>query len=89
MTIRPEFYIDYSEGDISVMRREPDGTERVVSPISASAAMAWDGFARGMSREALIDAIVNEFSGADRETVARDLDALAAQLVALGYAEEE
>lgn len=87
MRIKPEFYISYDEDDISIMRRLPDGAEEYVSPISASAAMAWDGIERGMDREALIDAVANEFSY-PRSLVEADLDALLAQLAALGYAEE-
>ena len=48
--------------------------------------MAWDGIERGMDREALIDAVAAEFS-APRSVVEPDLDALLAQLTALGYAE--
>ena len=57
MKIKPGFYISFDEDDISIMRRLPDGTAEYVSPISASAAMAWDGIERGMDREALIDAM--------------------------------
>ncbi len=88
MKIKPEYTVRFDEDDICVVRLHPDGTEEFISPLSASAAMAWEGFQRGMSREAVIDAVANEFDGADPETVARDLDALAAQLIALGFAEE-
>ena len=88
MRIKPEFSVRFDEDDICVVRERPDGTEEYVSPLSASAAMAWEGFQRGMSREAIVDAVANEFGGADRAQVAADLDALAAQLIALGYAEE-
>lgn len=88
MKIKPEFSIDYEMDDITIVKREPDGSLRAVSPISASAAMAWEGFQRGMSRETIIESIVGEFDGASPELVERELDALAQQLVALGYAEE-
>jgi len=88
MKILPEYSIDYESDDITIVRREPDGSRREVSPLSPSAAMAWEGFQRGMSREAIVDSIVGEFDGADRAVVERELDALAAQLIALGYAEE-
>ena len=88
MRIKPEFSVRFDEDDICVVRERPDGTEEYVAPLSASAAMAWEGFQRGMSREAIVDAVANEFGGADRAQVAADLDALAAQLIALGYAEE-
>lgn len=87
MRIKPEYAIDYEMDDITIVRREPDGTVRPVSPISATAAMAWEGFQRGLSRETIIDSIVGEFDGAAPDLVARELDELAAQLVALGYAE--
>ena len=40
-----------------------------------------------MSRETIIDSILGEFDGVDRALVTRELDALAEQLIALGYAE--
>ncbi|MGM9614183.1 MAG: PqqD family protein [Oscillospiraceae bacterium] len=87
MKIKPEFSVRFDEDDICIVRLGPDGTEEFVSPLSASAAMAWEGIERGLSRETLIEMVANEFDGADRETVAADLDALMAQLIALGYAE--
>lgn len=88
MKIKPEFFLNFEEDDICIMRRRPDGTEEYISPLTASAAMAWEGIDRGLSREALIDTVTTEFGGASREIVAADLDALCAQLIALGYAEE-
>ncbi len=88
MKIKPEFFISYDEDDICILRREADGSAREVSPISASAAMAWECIERGMTREAMIEAIITEFGGADPEQVTADLDALTAQLLTLGYAEE-
>lgn len=88
MKIRPEFTINYEEDDISIVRRCEDGTEEMVSPLSASAAMAWEGIERGMDRTALVDAVMTEFGVADRAQIEADLDALCAQLIALGYAEE-
>lgn len=87
MKIKPEFSVRFDEDDICIVRVRPDGTEEYVAPLSASAAMAWEGIERGFDREALIDVVANEFDGADRETVAADLDALTAQLIALGFAE--
>ena len=87
MRIKPQYFIDYDDVELSVMERLPEGGERIVSPISATAAMVWDGLERGMDREALIDAVATEFS-ADYEQVSADLDALLARLLALGYAEE-
>ena len=89
MKIRPEFTIDYELDDITIVRVNPDGTREELSPIGASAAMAFEGFQHGLSREAIIDSIVNEFAGATPELVGSELDALAAQLIALGYAEED
>lgn len=88
MKIKPEFSVRFDEDDICIVRVMPDGTEEFVSPLSASAAMAWEGIERGMDREAIAEAVATEFDGADRATVERDLDALLAQLLALGYAEE-
>ena len=88
MRIKPEFSIDYEMDDISIVRTEPDGTVRAVSPISASAALAWEGFQKGLPREAIVESVVQEFAGASEEVVAQELEELARQLVALGYAEE-
>lgn len=88
MKIKKEFSLHYDLDDITVVQTAPDGTEREICPISETAAMAWEGIDRGIGREELIDAIMTEFAGADRATVARDLDALTAQLKALGYIEE-
>ena len=88
MKIRPEYSLDYTMDDISIVRTEPDGTVREVSPLSASAALAWEGFQKGLSREAIVESIVYEFSGVSEELVARELEEFAAQLIALGYAEE-
>ena len=85
--IKSQYYINYDEDDISIMERLTDGGARFVSPISATAAMAWDGIERGLGREALIDAVANEFS-VDPALVAADLDALLTRLLTLGYAEE-
>ena len=89
MRIKPEFSIRYYDmDDICIVRTDADGTAREVSPISASAAMAWDGFQKGLSREAIIQSIVLEFTGVTEETAAQELEELARRLVALGYAEE-
>jgi hypothetical protein len=88
MKIKKEYSLRYELDDIVIVKREPDGTEREVSPLSQSAAMAWEGIEKGVSREAIIQGIAQEFDGADEAVVAQDLDALMAQLVALGYAEE-
>lgn len=87
MRIKPQYHIDYYEDDISVVEHLPDGTERFVTSLSATAAMVWDGLERGMSREALLDAVSNEFA-VDPALVEKDMDALLRQLLALGYAEE-
>lgn len=88
MKIKPEYTVCFEEAEMYIVRRLPDGTHEYLAPLSASAAVAWAGFEYGLSREAIIDSVVNEFEGADRDTVAEELDALARQLVALGYAEE-
>ena len=88
MKIKPEYTLRFEEGDISIVRLRPDGREEPVSPLSDSAAMAWEGLEKGVDREGIIDAVANEFEGADRAAVAADLDAFMAQLIALGYAEE-
>ena len=88
MKIKPEYSLMYTMDDISIVRTEPDGTVREVSPISASAAMAWEGFQNGLSREAIIESIIYEFSGVSEELAAQELESFAAQLIALGYAEE-
>ncbi len=88
MKIKPEYSIDYTMDDITILKTEPDGTVREVSPISASAALAWEGFQFGRSREAIIESIVTEFTGTSEELVAEELDDFAAQLIAMGYAEE-
>ena len=88
MKIRKEYFIKYDEDDILIMKHGPGGKDEVICPISMTAAMAWDGFDRGMSRESLIEAIVGEFDGASEEIVSIELDALASRLIELGYAEE-
>lgn len=87
MKIKPEFTVRFDEDDICIVRLRPDGTEEFVSPLSASAAMAWEAIERGLGRDAIIDMVANEFDGASRDLVAADLDALMTQLIALGYAE--
>ena len=89
MKIKPEYTVRFEEGDVCVVRLRPDGREEYVAPLTDSAAMAWEGLARGASRETIVDAVANEFEGASRDAVARDLDAFFAQLLALGFAEEE
>ena len=88
MKIKPEFALQYELDDITIVRKNADGSVTELSPISDTAAMAWEGIERAIPFDALVDAIMNEFAGAARETVAADLRALMAQLVALGYAEE-
>lgn len=87
MKIKPEFTVRFDEDDIGIVRLRPDGTEEFVSPLSASAAMAWEAIERGLDRDAIINMVVNEFDGASRDVVAADLDALTARLVELGFAE--
>lgn len=88
MKIKPEFSLQYELDDINIVRKEADGSFTTLSPISETAAMAWEGLERGIAFDVLVDAIVTEFDGAAKEAVAADLKALMAQLVALGYAEE-
>ena len=88
MKIKPEYTLCYEEGDISIMRLRPDGTEEFIAPLSESAAIAWEQLRHGASREAIVDAVVNEFQGADPAAVAADLDALMRSLVDLGFAVE-
>lgn len=88
MRIKPEFSLAYDMDLITIVRREADGSERELSPISETAAMAWEGIERGIPFDALVDAIAAEFAGTTKETVAADLRALMTQLVQLGYGEE-
>ena len=88
MKIKPEYTLRFEEEGVSVVRVSPAGEVTPVSPISDTAAMAWEGFERGFSRPELAEAIVTEFGGVTREQVEQELDELAAQLIALGYAEE-
>jgi len=88
MKIKPEFALQYELDDIAIVRKNADGTVTELSPISETAAMAWEGIERNIAFDALVDAIVTEFAGATKDAVAADLKALMAQLVALGYAEE-
>ena len=89
MKIKPEYSLSYDLDLIYIERTLPDGTKQDVCPISETAAMAWEGFAEGIDRQRLIQDIINEFSGADETQVAAELDMLAQQLIALGYAEED
>lgn len=88
MRIKPEFQLQYELDDITIVRKEADGSVTELSPISETAAMAWEGIERNIPFDDLVDAIVTEFAGASKEAVAADLKALMAQLVQLGYAEE-
>lgn len=88
MKIKPEFSLEYELDNIYIVKTEPDGTKRDICPITETAAMAWEGIERGIERQALITAIAEEFDGTDEPSVARDLEALEQQLLALGYAEE-
>ena len=88
MKIKPEFALQYDLDDITIVRKNADGSVTELSPISETAAMAWEGIERSIAFDALVDAIVTEFAGAAKDAVAADLKALMAQLVALGYAEE-
>lgn len=72
--------------DIRIQKRE-DGEWRDLAPISETAAMVWEGIERGIERDRLIEAVVNEFDGADAATVGADMDTLIAQLEALGIVE--
>lgn len=72
--------------DIRIQRRKADEWCDL-APISETAAMVWEGVERGIDRARLIEAVVNEFDGADEATVAADMDALIAQLTALGILE--
>ena len=87
MKIKPEFSLEYELDNIYIVKTESDGTKRDICPITETAAMAWEGFERGIARSALITAIVEEFDGTDEVTVAADLETLEQQLLALGYAE--
>ncbi len=86
MKINPDYRLDYDMDDIRIQRREAEEW-RDLAPISETAAMVWEGVERGIDRARLIEAVVNEFDGADAATVAADLDALLAQLTALGILE--
>ena len=88
MKIKPEYSLAFELDEINILHTDPAGTVTVVGPISDTAAMAWDGIARDIPFDTLVEAIVNEFAGATKEQVAADLKALMAQLAALGYAEE-
>ena len=88
MKIKPEYSLQFELDDIVIMRKNADGTETEIGPISETAAMAWEGIERNIPFDDLVDAIVTEFAGATKEAVSADLKALMTQLVALGYAEE-
>ena len=88
MRIKPEFALQYELDDIAIVRKNADGTVTELSPISETAAMAWEGIERNIAFDDLVDAIVTEFAGATKEAVAADLKALMGQLLQLGYAEE-
>ena len=88
MKIKQEYSLQYDDdGTISIVQAMPDGTMKEICPISDTAAMAWEGLERGVPKPDLVAAITAEFDGADAVTVERDLDALIAQLTALGYIE--
>ena len=88
MKIKPEYALEYDLDDITIVRREADGSMTEMGPISETAAMAWEGIERSIPFDALAEAITNEFAGTTKDAVAADLKTLMDQLVSLGYAEE-
>ena len=83
MTVHPDYRLQYDLDGICLERRE--GEDWVwYCDVSDTAAMAWEGLEKRLPREQLIDRLCTEFDGADPDAVARDLDALTAQLTALG-----
>lgn len=88
MKLKPEYSVRYDEDDICIVRLTPAGGEEYVTTLTASAAMAVDAFQRGMTREAVIEAVMTEFNVPDRDRIAADLDVLVRQMIALGFAEE-
>ena len=86
MKINENYRLDYDLDDIRIQKRETGEWHELCS-ISETAAMVWSGLERGLDREAIIASIVNEFDGADETIVGADMDALIAQLTALGFVE--
>lgn len=87
MKIKEEFALRYDLDGAYIVRRLPDGSEREASPLSETAAMAWECLVRGDSREAAVRAIAGEYEGTDPARISQDLDGLIEELIALGYAE--
>lgn len=87
MKIKEQYVLRYDLDEIYIAEKTPEGL-RDICPISETAAMAWEGLERGMEKRELARRIADEFSGAEPEQVERDLEALTAQLLELGYLEE-
>lgn len=86
MKINENYRLDYDMDDIHIQKREGDAWHDLCS-ISETAAMVWEGIERGIARDKLIEAVMNEFDGADEATVGADMDGLIDQLSALGIVE--
>lgn len=87
LKIKENYTLRYDPDGIFIAERTAEGL-RDLAPITDTAAMAWDGLARGLEREVIVAGIAAEFEGAEPELVARDLDSLVEQLLRLGWAEE-
>lgn len=87
MRFNENYRLSYEMDEIYIQKNGAEGWQDL-APISETAAMAWEGLERGLSREALTEAIVNEFAGSRAAQVAADLERLIAQLKALGILEE-
>lgn len=84
MKFNENYRLYFELDDIFIQKKDETGRWQDYCPISETAAMAWEGLERGIAREALTEAICNEFSGAEKAHVAQDLEGLIAQLRQLG-----
>lgn len=84
MKFNENYRLYYELDDIFIQKKDDNGRWQDYCPISETAAMAWEGLERNIERGALIEAICNEFAGANAEQVGRDLDGLMAQLRQMG-----
>ena len=84
MKVNENYRLAYEMDDIFIEQKDEGGAWKTLCPIAATAAMAWEGLERGMAKNDLVAAIVEEFDGADEAAVSADLDALTAQLIKMG-----
>lgn len=84
MKFNENYRLYFELDDIFIQKKDENGRWQDHCPINETAAMAWEGLERNIEHKALVEAICNEFAGADAGQVEKDLAALTAQLRQMG-----